>query len=59
MAVSMLLAQAAGEYGALSGIRSAFEGLWDQAQVALSQPKISIPVIAAVLLIGYFLLRRR
>lgn len=55
----MIIAQTLGEYGALAGIAATFQKLWYQAEVALRQPSVSLPLIGVALVAGYFLLRRR
>jgi hypothetical protein len=57
--MSTMIAQSLAEYGVLSSITATFQRLWYQAEAALQQPTVSVPVVAAVLVGTYFLLRRR
>jgi hypothetical protein len=57
--MSTTIAQSLAEYGVLSSITATFQRLWYQAEAALQQPTVSVPVVAAVLVGTYFLLRRR
>jgi hypothetical protein len=55
----LLLAQSLGEYGALSGFTSALDRFGRLADDIVRNPRSSVPIGIAVLVIGYFLLRRR
>lgn len=55
----VLFAQSLGEYGALSGIASSLEAFGNRVQLALQEPRQAALAIAAALVLGYFLLRRR
>ena len=55
----MIIAQAAGEYGGLSGIGAGLGQLLDDVVAAMHQPKIAIPVIALAVVVLYLFLRRR
>jgi hypothetical protein len=55
----LLLAQSLGEYGALSGFTSALDRFGRLADDIVRNPRSSVPIGIAVLVIAYFLLRRR
>jgi hypothetical protein len=55
----LLLAQSLGEYGALSGFTSALDRFGRFADDIVRNPRSSVPIGIAVLVIAYFLLRRR
>jgi hypothetical protein len=57
--VPVLFAQSLGEYGALSGIASSLQAFGNRVQLALQEPRHAALAIAAALVLGYFLLRRR
>jgi hypothetical protein len=55
----LLVAQAMGEYGALAGFASVVDRFARVADDAVRNPRTSVPIVVAVLVVGYFLLRRR
>jgi hypothetical protein len=55
----LLVAQNIGEYGALAGFASILDRFARFADDAVRNPRSSVPVAVAVLVVGYFLLRRR
>jgi hypothetical protein len=57
--MSTIIAQSLAEYGVLSSIAATFQRLWYEAEAALHQPTVSVPVVAVVIVGAYFLLRRR
>jgi hypothetical protein len=56
---SLLLAQNLGEYGALAGGASALQRFLDAADRAVRTPETAVPLAVLVVIVGYFLLRRR
>jgi hypothetical protein len=56
---SMLIAQTLGEYGALSRIGTGIGHLVDEARIALRDPTTATIAILIVIVLAYFLLRRR
>jgi hypothetical protein len=56
---SFLLAQNLGEYGALAGGASALQRFLDAADHAVRTPETAVPLAVVVVIVGYFLLRRR
>ena len=55
----LLLAQNLGEYGVLSGLAASFQSAAYHVEAALSEPRSAIPIVIGVLMLAYFLLRRR
>ena len=58
-AESLVLAQNLGEYGALAGGASALQRFLDAADHAVRTPETAVPLGILVVIVGYFLLRRR
>ena len=48
-----------GEYGALAGFGSLLDRFARFTDDAVRNPRTSVPIVVAVLVVGYFLLRRR
>jgi hypothetical protein len=59
MISSLLVAQTLGEYGALAGFASAVDRFARLADDVVRNPRSSVPIAIAILVLGYFLLRRR
>jgi hypothetical protein len=55
----LLVAQSMGEYGGLAGFGSVLDQFVRFTDDALRNPRTSVPIVVAVLVVGYFLLRRR
>jgi hypothetical protein len=55
----LLVAQNMGEYGALAGFSSVLNSFARLADDAVRNPRTTVPIVVAVLVVGYFLLRRR
>ena len=55
----LLVAQSMGEYGALAGFGSLVDRFARFTDEAVRNPRTSVPIVVAVLVVGYFLLRRR
>jgi hypothetical protein len=55
----LLVAQSLGEYGALAGFSSVVDRFSQLADDAARNPRTSVPIVIGVLVLGYFLLRRR
>jgi len=53
------VAQNLGEYGALSGLGASLQAAAYQVEAALSEPRSAIPIVIGIVLLAYFLLRRR
>jgi hypothetical protein len=59
MISGLLIAQNIGEYGALAGFASALDRFARFADDTVRNPQTSVPLVIVVLVVGYFLLRRR
>jgi len=55
----LLVAQSMGEYGALAGFGAVLDRFVRFTDDAVRNPRTSVPIVVAVLVVGYFLLRRR
>lgn len=58
-ALQTLLAQNIGEYGAFAGLGSFINSAAAEAEILLSEPRTAVPIGLIVLVLAYFLLRRR
>jgi len=56
---SLVIAQNLGEYGALAGGASALDRFLNAAERVVRTPETAVPLGLLVLIVGYFLLRRR
>jgi len=56
---SLVLAQNLGEYGALAGGAGALQRLLNAADHAVRTPETAVPLAVVVVILAYFLLRRR
>jgi hypothetical protein len=56
---AILFAQALGEYGAMAGFASGLEAAANRVELAMREPENVALTAFVVLVLGYFLLRRR
>jgi hypothetical protein len=54
-----VVAQNLGEYGAMAGLAAGFESAVNRAALALREPENAAMTALVVIVVGYFLLRRR
>jgi hypothetical protein len=55
----LLVAQTLGEYGALAGVAGRVQAAASWVEGALREPHSAIPIVIGVVIVAYFLLRRR
>jgi hypothetical protein len=54
-----LVAQTIGEYGALAGVAERLQSAAYWVEAALREPRSAVPIAIGVVVVAYFLLRRR